>query len=75
MALTFFKVYLLICLNNFGSLHLPQRVMYCILIRPFPGSINYKHVLKGYYWAQNKTSGILRHNGAKGEVAGDGKGS
>ena len=34
-----FKVYLLICLNNFGSLHFPQKVMYHILIRPFPGSI------------------------------------
>ena len=36
-----FSVYFLIRLNNFGSLHLPQRVMYRILIRPYPGSINY----------------------------------
>ena len=35
----FFKVYLLIYLNNFSSLYLPQRVMYHSLIRPFSGSI------------------------------------
>ena len=36
-----FMVYLYICLNNFGSFHLPQRFMYRILIRPLPKSINY----------------------------------
>ena len=62
-------------LNNFGSLHLPQRVMYRTLIRPFPGSINYQHLLKVTTGHKIKHLEYLTHNGAKSEMAGDGKGS